>query len=234
MTEIHITADSEYWTGASTLAVLAASQAENAIVITAGSDEIVRRIEAAGIKAAKCPMGGMFGALNLSRALRHVEGNEFQIYVHSPSVRSAVESALKLVGRAEPMTLVSENPQFGFPPVNVTKPEANEEYPTLMWLGNITADCGLHEFIEELGSLKDKQWRLRVVGQGKAKIVGPILKRTKALGLHDRIEWIGYSSNPYEQMNGVTAGIVKNQNSVVAREFAAASIPTYTNLSNLL
>lgn len=233
MTEIHITADSECWTGASTLAVLAAKQAKRAVVITAGNNDMVRRIESANICAIQCSMGKAFGALNLSRALRHVEGDEFQVYVHSPGARKLVENALKLVGRAEPINLMEENPEPKFPTVEVEAPKQGEA-PLLMWLGNITADCGLLDLINELGGQINKAWRLRVVGQGKAKIVGPILNRAKTLGINNRIEWIGYSQNPYEQMNGVSAGMVKNQHCIAAHEFAAASIPTYTNLSDIL
>ncbi len=233
MTEIHITADSDFWTGASTLALLSAKQADDAVVITAGNSDMVRRIEASGIKAVQCAMNGMFGSLNLSRVLRHIEGSAFKVYVHSPQIRATVESALRLVGRKEPMTLISENPEPKFPAVEVTAATESDS-PLLMWLGNITNDCGLREVIEELGKKTNKAWQLRVVGQGKAKIVGPILKRAKALGIYERIQWVGYSPNPYEQMNGITAGIVKNPNGVAAREFAAASIPTYTNLSEIL
>ncbi len=233
MTEIHITADSDCWTGASTLALLAAKQAQRAIVITAGNNDMVRRIEAANVFAIQCPMGKAFGALNLSRVLRRIEGDEFNVYVHSPNVRILVENALKLVGRAEPINFIAKNPNPKFPKVEVEQP-GEEETPLLMWLGNITENCGLLELINELGRKSDKEWRLRVVGQGKAKIVSPILKRAKSLGINHRIEWIGYSDNPYEQMNGVSAAIVNNQHSVAAREFAAASIPTYTNLSDIL
>lgn len=233
MTEIHITADSDCWTGASTLALLAAQQAENAVVITAGDGDMVRRIEASGVKAIQCSASGIFGSLNLSRALRRVKGSEFKVYVYSPQVRPAVESALKLVGRKEPMTLMAENPNPEFPSVKVDAPEEGA-VPLLMWLGNITESCGLSELIEELGRKVHKPWRLRVVGQGRAKIVSPILKRAKSLGINDRIDWVGYSANPYEQMHGVNAGIVKDLQCVSAREFAAASIPTYTNLSDAI
>ena len=232
MTEVHITADTECWTGSSTIALLAAQNANNAVIITAGGTIITNRIAASGIPFVKCKMNGIFGTLNLSRALRHIPGTEFNIYVHSPHLKNMVESALKLVGRNEPMTLISQNPNFELPTVKVQA--GNSDTPLLMWLGNITEDCGLNDVIEQFGKLVDKQWKLRIVGQGKAKVVSPILKRTKALGISERIEWIGYSPNPYEQMDGVTAAIVKDINSIVAREFAAANIPTYTNLSEML
>lgn len=237
MVRVHITADSECWTGDSTLALHAAKcSGPDSVVITAGNADMVRRIEAAGVTAVRCPMGGMFASLNLSRALRRLQGDEFRVYVHSQKVKSAVESALKLVGRREPMSLGEPDVVTSLPAVEVERPAEGAE-PLLMWLGNITADCGLRELIEELGRQASKSWRLRVVGQGKAKVVSPVLKRTKALGIADRIEWTGYSSNPYEQMRGVSVGIVTNPKgleSVAAMEFAAASVPVITNLSELL
>jgi len=233
MTEIHITADTDVWTGASTTALLAAMAAADGVVISAGSGSVVSRLEKGGVRVVQCPMGGIFGPLNLSRALRHVSGNSFEIYVHSPAVVPAVESALKLVGRKESMTLMPGRPMPAFPAVEVEHPAPGGE-PLLMWLGNITDGCGLGKVVEELGENADKPWRLRVVGQGKASVVSPILKRTKALGIADRIEWAGHADNPYEHMNGVTAAIVADKASVVAHEFAAASVPVYTKLSEIL
>lgn len=229
MTEIHISADKHTWTGASTTAMLCALQAEHGVVISAGDDDITRRMTKSGAEVACCPMGGFLASVNLSRALRHIPGKEFEVYLHSPEKQHVVDSAMKLVGRTEPMKMQERKLPY-FPPIKVAPPTDC----TIMWLGNITDNCGLREIIEELGTKADKQWRLRVVGQGQAKIVSPILKRTKALGIADRIEWIGYSENPYEHMNGVKAAIVKSTESVAAHEFAAASIPVYTQLSDIL
>lgn len=233
MTEIHITTDTDMWTGSSTCALNCASAAVDAVVVCGFSDaRFTDRFEKAGLTAYKCNMGGMFGALNLSRVLRHIPGNEFVIILHSLDGLKMVESALKLVGRPEPMTLV-DSPCVPFPSVDVEHP-ANDAEPLLMWLGNITADCGLDSLIESLASMTGKPWRLRVVGEGKAKVVTPILRRCRKLGVDKRIEWGGYSPNPYEQMNGVSLGVVTNgADSIVAREFAAASIPIITNLSDL-
>ena len=137
MTEIHITADSDCWTGASTLALLSAKQAQRAIVITAGNNDMVRRIEAADICAIQCPMGKAFGALNLSRVLRRIEGDEFNVYVHSPNVRILVENALKLVGRAEPINFIAKNPDPEFPKVEVEQP--GEEKTPLLDFVQVTA-----------------------------------------------------------------------------------------------
>lgn len=233
MTEIHITADKDTWTGATTTAAMCAAAADDAVVLSAGNDDILHRLHMSGVSTVACPMGGFLAALNLSRALRHIPGEEFEVYAHSPALFTTVESAIKLVGRREPFYLHHERPMPYFPKVEVAKP-AEGSQPLLMWLGNITEGCGLRTLIEDLGLNVEKPWRLRVVGQGRARTVSPLLKRTKALDISDRIEWVGYSENPYKHMDGVTAAIVSDADSVVAREFAAASIPVYTKLSDIL
>lgn len=227
MTEIHISADKDIWTGACTTALLGAQQAVDGIVISSGNEDIVQRFRNGHVKVCNCSMGGWFAALNLSRVLRHIPGSEFDVYVHSLDKFNVVEAALKLVGRDEPFHLHRRKIP-SFPAVEINKGD------TIIWLGNITKNCGLRELVEELGQNADKPWQLRVIGQGKAQIVSPILKRTKALGLANRIEWVGYSDDPYKHMNGAKAAIVTSADSIVAQEFAAASIPVYTKLSELL
>lgn len=230
-TQIHITADSECWTGASTTALHAARAAVDAVVVSGLPDELLERYRRAGVKAERCKVGGMFGALNLSRVLRRISGEAFRVYVHSPSARPAVESALRLVGRPEPMELADGLPDILFPPVEVSRPAPGAE-PMIMWLGNITPACSLPALVERLGALADRRWRLRVVGNGKARVAVPVLNRCKALGINDRIEWVGYSADPYEQMHGVSFGVAA-AGSVAAREFAAASVPVVSEISRL-
>lgn len=228
VTEIHITADSECWTGASTRALAAARQSAHAVVLTAGDAHMAMRFEREGVCARRCAMSGLFASLSLSRVLRNVPGREFAVYVHSPQVLSTVEKALRLVGRKEPMTLASHIPEPTLPKVEVEHPAPDAE-PLFMWLGNIKAECGLAQIIEDLGKNKETPWRLRVVGQGRGRVVAPLLRRCKALGIAHRIEWVGYSANPYDEMNGVTAGIAR-PGSIAALEFAAASIPVYASI----
>lgn len=229
MTNIHLSADSDVWTGDSTRALIAARSCPDSVVICGISDAgLLRRFEP--MRVIPCRVDSIFGALNLSRVLRRIPGSRFQLHLHSPAVLSKVTSALELVGRAEPIELI-QTPVVDFPSVEVRHPAENAA-PLLMWLGNITPTSGLAELIDFLGTQTHRQWRLRVVGQGKAKVVSPILKKCRKLEIHNRIEWVGYSANPYEQMNDVSIGIALNS-PTVAREFAAASIPTVTSLSDL-
>lgn len=229
-TFVHITADRDFWTGASTTALLAAQSEVDSLVVSALPDAMLERFRACGVKTVRCKVDGMFGALNLSRVLRNVEGTNVKVILHSPSAQPIVEKSLQLVGQSQRFELVV-GCDVQFPKVEVEPPAVDAE-PLLMWLGNITASCGLLDLIEYLGTRTERNWRLRVVGQGKAKDVVPILNRCKALGINDRIEWSGYSDCPYKQMNGVSIGIAR-AGSVAAREFAAASISVVNNVNEL-
>lgn len=233
-TQLHLTADRDVWSGASSRALYAAAATSSpAMVLTAMTDAgMLRRYDDAAVDRIYCKSTGLFAALNLSRVLRRIPGDAFRLYVHSPEALSSVEYALKLVGRDEPFALVAHPDEPILPPVEVKHPAANAA-PLLMWLGNITPDCGLRELIDRLGESVDKHWQLRVVGQGKAKHVTPIIRRTKALGIDKRVEWTGYSCNPFGMMDGVSVGIVTKPGSFAAREFAAASIPILTDINDL-
>lgn len=230
-TQIHITADSDCWTGASTTALLAARAAADAVVVCGLPDDLTARFGRSGVRVVRCKCGGLFGALNLSRALRRIPGEAFTVYLHSPRTLPVVERALQLVGRREPMELAPEVPDVLFPPVEVKRPEPGAE-PLLMWLGNITESCSLGALIERLGQLADRPWRLRVVGQGKAAVAVPLLNRCKTLRIDGRIEWVGFSDDPFACMNGVSLAVAP-AGSVAAREFASASIPVVSNPSEL-
>lgn len=230
--EVHITADSDFWTGASTRALLLARRVDaDSMVVSNLPAELSARFLREGVKAEKCRVSGWLGPLNLSRVLRRIPGDDLRVFVHSSELIRTVENAIKLAGRPGAVELVTQIPEITFPTVEVPRPAADAE-PLYMWLGNIKAGCGLGDVIERLGQITDRRWRLRVVGNGKAAVAVPILKRAKALGIADRIDWMGYSANPYELMAGVCAGIAR-PDSTALREFSAASIPVITNLSDL-
>lgn len=66
------------------------------------------------------------------------------------------------------------------------------EEMTLLWSGRISPSCGISDAVEAIGALyPDKKIRMIVAGQGEARGVVPVLKRVKALGLSDMIEFVG-------------------------------------------
>ena len=223
-TVIHICADKD-WGGAETRALLGA-RCSSGIVICADSSRVARRMEASGVETLRCSFSGMFASISLSRILRHLPVGECRIMVHSPGVCRLVAEAVKLAGRKD-LCLLPEVEVPAIPPQDVTLSATGTE-PLLLWIGRITPDCGLMSLIEVLGRLSERQWRLRVIGEGEAGTVMPVVKRARSLDIASRIEWVGYVDDIYPQMQGTTGGIVTREeptSRTVYREFAAASVP---------
>lgn len=231
MTSVHITADRHFWTGDSTLALLSALQSADSVVVSNGDGDLRRRFEEHHLHVEPCGMSGPFAPLNLARAMRRLPPGPLKINVHSPRVADKVKRALQLLGRPDPVELVTSPPRPDFP-VHKPQPPSADSEPLFMWLGNITDTCGLGPLLELMATHAHRKWRLRIVGHGKGRTVGPLLRRVKALDIDSRIEWTGYQSDPYKCMDGVTAGIVtgpQGLNSVAANEFAAASLHILTH-----
>ncbi len=223
-TVIHICADRD-WGGAETRALICA-RSSSGIVICTDTPRVVRRMEASGVEVLRCSFSGVFASVSLSRVLRHLPAGECQLMVHSPAVRRLVAEAVKLAGRKD-VILLPEVADPVIPAREVALAAPGDEL-LLLWIGRITPDCGLVSLIEALGRLPERQWRLRVVGEGEAGTVMPIVKRGRSLDIASRIEWIGYVDDIYQQMQGATLGVITRREPLartVYREFAAASLP---------
>jgi UDP-D-galactose:(glucosyl)LPS alpha-1,6-D-galactosyltransferase len=57
--------------------------------------------------------------------------------------------------------------------------------------------------IRGLARLKDRPWKLKVIGTGEDEV--KLKSLSKKLGLSDRIEWLGFQKNPYQDLHEVTA-----------------------------
>lgn len=224
---VHICANKS-WGGAETRAQLSAiSKADSSVVICADSDNVLRRMRSKGITAYGCKMSGIFASVNLSRVLRHLPDEECVVTVHSPEVLSLVKSAISLSGHRH-IRLSEEYEMPVFPKI-IDRIEASGDETIFLWLGRITPDCGLAALIDALGHFADKDdWRLRVYGEGDAKVAMPLVNRSRALGIDRRVEWGGYVEDVYEKMNGAGYGIVTRLNPdsrTVTHEFSAAGLP---------
>ncbi|MDE7388440.1 MAG: glycosyltransferase [Muribaculaceae bacterium] len=234
MTDVHICADSE-WGGAESRALQCAlSSADDAIVVCAGAKPVMERFTAAGVKALGGKYSGLFASLNLSRVFRHLPAGQCRLHIHSPQVRPLVERSVQLAGRAD-LIVSPTTPAHTWPRRRVTSP-APDSVPTLMWMGRITPDCGLSALIEALGRLPgDSDWQLRIAGIGEARTVMPLVNRTRALAIADRVKWIGYTTDVFSAMNGVNLGVVTRtdpQHRTVTAEFASAGVPVICGTSS--
>lgn len=223
----HICANKS-WGGAETRAQLSAiSDGESSVVICADSDGVFQRMRSKGVTAYRCKMSGIFAVVNLSRVLRHLPEDECIIVVHSPEIRGMVQSAINLSGHRS-LTLSDGYEMPEFPTVALGK-ASGDDGVVLLWIGRITPDCGLSALIDALGHFAEKDnWRLKVYGEGDAKVAMPLVNRTRALGIDKQVEWGGYVTDVYGVMNGARCGIVTRVNPdsrTVTREFAAAGLP---------
>lgn len=222
MTEIHICGD-KVWRGAETRAMLCAQAADSSVVVCADSKEVRSRFERAGIPVMTCSLTGAFAPLSLSRVLRHLPDGQCVVYVHSPELRTVVEKAIAIAGRAD-VTLSSDRPTLVYPSPELEKGPQN----SFVWVGRITPDCGLNRLIEAFARLDAAEKSLKIIGQGDARDVMPLVNRTRALDISKMIEWTGYLPDIYPELNGAGRAVVtspKGADSTVAAEFAAAGLP---------
>ncbi len=221
------------WGGAETRARLSALMSEFPLVICEDSAAIVNRMSAGGIKVMPCRMSGMFASVNLSRLLRHLPEGECVIHIHSHELGELVESALRLSGRKD-LLISPDIFEPAFPPV-VRECQGPDEVPTMLWIGRITPDCGLLALIDALGRIDpSREWRLRIVGEGNAKIVMPIVNRARSFGISGRIDWVGYVDDVYSKMDGVSFAVITRPQpmaTTVGREYIAASVPVVAGVT---
>jgi hypothetical protein len=226
--QIHIAANKQ-WGGAETRALIAAKQSPlAAVVVTAATDAAaVQRFRSAGIFTYRAKLSGMFAAITLSRIFRNAVSSAEQpleIHLHSPQVEDKVKMALKLTGQQATMVSL---PDVEFPAVELNRSEERRK-PMLMWCGRITPACGLSELLEVLAAEELNGWHLKVVGEGEARTVSPLLHRARALGISQRIDWRGWCEDVYAEMADVDCAVVTRpdaQQRNVYKEFEAAGVP---------
>lgn len=207
------------WSGDATLA-LHAARSTGGIVATEGPAE---RLKEAGIADVRqLNLSGLFGALNLSRLLRLCKPET--LVVHSPKLMDKAHQAVKL---AEMTIAVEEGSRKLNLPANPVQRGEN----LLVWVGYITPECGLRGLIE---ALKERpELRLRVIGNGEAKTVGPLLRIASNPLLKERIEWLGEKTDIFPHLHGSSAAIITCPNpesTIVYQEFLAAGLPVITSI----
>lgn len=83
-------------------------------------------------------------------------------------------------------------------PAVTSAPAAVPDSDTLSLLvsGDIHPDKGLDTLVEALGTLTQLRWRLTVIGVGAGPVVMPVIRRSRTLGIADRIDWRGDYGDP--------------------------------------
>ena len=208
------------WSGDATSTLNSALLSGGAVLTEAG-DKVAARLHHAGVSDVRqLNMSGLFGALNLSRMFRIIEPNI--VRVHSASLLKKVSQAVSLAELPiEIEDLSSEIVVFDVNPV--------KKGEKLIWIGYITKDCGLRSLLEAMKLLPDEN--LRIVGEGEAKYVGPLLNLAKSPELRGRIEWTGEQTDVYAMMEDCKAGVITSstpERKVVSREFTVAGLPYFS------
>ena len=83
----------------------------------------------------------------------------------------------------------------------------NPDSDTLLFVGRLSAEKKLDTVIEAL-SLTYHPWKLRVIGDGETK--KDLENQATALGISDRVEFLGWMSNPWEASNDVYALVLSS------------------------
>jgi len=77
-------------------------------------------------------------------------------------------------------------------------------FPQFLYVGRLADHHKNIVFlINGLAKLKDRPWKLKIIGTGDDEI--KLKSLSKKLGLTDRIEWLGVQKDPYENLQEVTA-----------------------------
>lgn len=205
------------WSGDATSALNCALRS-GGVVLTEAGDKAVTRMRQAGIKDVRqLNMSGLFGSLNLSRMFRIVSPEI--VRVHSVSLLKKVNQAVSLAEL--PIKIEDLSAEIVIPDVEPVKKGVK-----IIWIGYITKDCGLRSLLEAMKSLPNET--LRIVGEGEAKVVSPLLNLSKSPQLRGRIEWTGEQTDVFTMMEGCKVGVITStdpENKVVSHEFTAAGLP---------
>lgn len=75
-------------------------------------------------------------------------------------------------------------------PYDGKKPDSHPIH--IIYTGRIAPEKGLDVLINALAKLKGHDWTLTVCGSGQGRVVMPIVRAARSLGINDRIDWKGH------------------------------------------
>ncbi|MDE6716891.1 MAG: glycosyltransferase family 4 protein, partial [Muribaculaceae bacterium] len=108
----------------------------------------------------------------------------------------------------------------------------DKEPPVILYCGRIDPEKGIELLMEALGELRQRDWKLRIVGTGNPVYTASLRRRAEQAGISDRIEWAGFRENVYEEIRKadicVAPSIVKESFGLNIIEFMSQGRPTVT------
>jgi glycosyltransferase involved in cell wall biosynthesis len=87
-------------------------------------------------------------------------------------------------------------------------PAEPAEPPIIAFVGRIVPGKGLDVLIDALALITDRQWRLRIIGEGEASAVTPLIRRVRKHEIEDRVEWLGYVDDVAAALKGCSIGVL--------------------------
>lgn len=100
------------------------------------------------------------------------------------------------------------------------------DIPVIGWVGRLSPEKGLDVLFDALARLRDRPWRLAVVGQGAA--TEAYRRRAESLGLYGRIRWCGFVKDAGRYFGAFDVYCLSSRTEgmpVVVLEAIAANVP---------
>lgn len=150
-------------------------------------------------------------ALNARRLARNPENIRVVATRHLVKAAKNVPSQLKIYNELDAIVFVSQLALDKFlstkPAVDLSRlhvihnsvklPVFEGQKPggdtiNIIYTGRIAKEKGLDILINSLAMLKGAHWHLTICGTGQGRIVMPIVRAARSLGINDRIDWKGH------------------------------------------
>lgn len=120
-----------------------------------------------------------------------------------------------------------------FPTPEKQDATANNAGPfRFIYLGRISREKGLDTLVEAFAAVeaaRPGKARLTVCGSGDSRTVMPIVQRSRALEIEDKIDWKGHVDDVYSEIRAASAGVVPSRApesfGLVALEFMSQGLP---------
>lgn len=78
----------------------------------------------------------------------------------------------------------------------------------LLYLGRISPEKGVDMLINALALVKNTNWHLDIGGTGDAEYLASLRELAKSLDLTDKVNWLGYVSDIWEEIRKADVGVV--------------------------
>lgn len=86
--------------------------------------------------------------------------------------------------------------------------EPDENRVNLLFMGRISKEKGVELLLHALALVRSHDWFLKIGGTGEPEYVNSLKSLANSLGLTERIEWLGYVSDIWEEIDKADVGLM--------------------------